>query len=125
MIKVLLRSNIFPVYGRAYLLPPARRPVYLDSGASLSIFSIEDAIRIGIDYLKGKEVYLTVGDGGGIPVYLHRLPIKLVNTTFEAAIGFSPRLGVGFNLIGRKSFFEKFDIIFSDTSQTITFLYPP
>lgn len=95
---------------------------YVDSGASISIFSIQEAIRLGINYQKGKEIFITVGDGSSIPVYLHNFPVRIGEVSFRATIGFSPRLGVGFNLIGRKDFFSHFDITFSDTSKAITFL---
>jgi hypothetical protein len=95
---------------------------YVDSGASISIFSIQEAIRLGINYQKGKEIFITVGDGSSIPVHLHNLSVRVGDTSFRASIGFSPRLGVGFNLIGRKDFFANFDITFSDSTKTVTFL---
>jgi hypothetical protein len=94
---------------------------YVDSGASVSLFSIIDAQRLGLDYRTGKRTYSMVGDGNLIPVYLHKLQAKLGNKAFKAAIGFSPSLGVGFNLMGRRDFFSQFDITFSDASRTITF----
>lgn len=94
---------------------------YVDSGASFTIFSVNEATRIGIDYTAGKEIMITVGDGSSIPVYLHKIPIKISNITFKATIGFSPRLGVGFNLLGRKDIFERFDVTFSDTRHTVIF----
>ena len=95
---------------------------YVDSGASFSIFSVQETIRLGLPYQKGKKLFATVGDGSSIPVYLHTLPVKIGNVSFSATIGFSPRLGIGFNLIGRKDFFTFFDITFSDSAKTITFL---
>lgn len=94
---------------------------YVDSGASFSIFSIKETIRLGIAYQNGKEIFATVGDGGSIPVYLHTLPIKIGPIYLKATIGFSPRLGVGFNLIGRKDIFDQLDITFSDSTETISF----
>jgi len=63
-----------------------------------------------------------IGDGSYIPVYLHKLTIRIGNVSFKATIGFSPRLGVGFNLLGRKDVFERFDITFSDAKKIISFL---
>lgn len=94
---------------------------YVDSGASFSIFSINEASRLGIDYTRGKELMVTVGDGSSIPVYLHSLPVKISHISVKATIGFSPRLGVGFNLLGRKGIFERFDVTFSDSCCTVTF----
>ena len=49
---------------------------YVDSGAFVSILSINDAAGLGLDYQKGKGLPVTVGDGGTIPVYLHVLPFS-------------------------------------------------
>jgi len=94
---------------------------YVDSGAFITILSIKDAERLAIDYRKGKEIYVTVGDGSLIPVHTHRLPIKIGDVKFPATIGFSQRLGVGFNLLGRKDIFSCFDVIFSDSRKKIIF----
>ena len=52
---------------------------------------------------------LTVGDGESIPIYLHELMVKIGTHEFKAVIGFSGRLGVSLNIIGRKSSFEEFE----------------
>jgi hypothetical protein len=95
---------------------------YVDSGASFSVFSIREAEKFGIAYSKGKRNFITVGDGGAIPVYLHIRPFKIGSVIFKATIGFSPKLGVGFNLLGRKDIFNRFDITFSDSSKRLIFL---
>ena len=94
---------------------------YVDSGAFISIFAYKDAFRIGINPEKGRKIFVTVGDGGSIPVYLHKLDVKIGNIPFKATIGFSARLGVGFNLLGRKDIFTHFDVTFSDRKTTIIF----
>jgi len=98
-----------------------RTEAFVDSGASISVLLAKQALDLGIDFEKGKIIYSTVGDGGSIPVYLHKLPIKIGNISFKATIGFSPKLGVGFNLLGRKDVFERFDVTFSDFTKTIIF----
>ena len=94
---------------------------YVDSGASISIFSLNEAAGVGLDYQRGKETFVTVGDGGSIPVYVHRLSIQLGPVTLSAPVGFSPRLGVGFNLLGRQDIFAHFDVTFSDSRRRVTF----
>jgi len=96
--------------------------VYVDSGASYSIFSTEDAHRLGLNLSEGERISMVVGDGGHIPVYLFKLPLKIEDVTIEATIGFSPRLGVGFNLLGRKDVFERFKICFDDRQGVLTFV---
>ena len=80
-----------------------------------------EAEGLGLNYRTGRQVYITVGDGSLIPVHLHHLPIQLGPTRFNATIGFSPRLGVGFNLLGRQDLFSHFDVTFSDTRRLISF----
>jgi hypothetical protein len=95
---------------------------YVDSGAFCSILSAREASGLGIDWQKVKPAYVTVGDGSLMPVFYHILPIKIGTINLRATIGFSDRLGVGFNLIGRKDIFSRFDVTFSDSAKTITFL---
>jgi len=95
---------------------------YVDSGAFYSIFSSYEADAIGIDYRRGKQNNIVVGDGNTIPVYFHTLPVTIGDISFNAVIGFSQKLGVGFNLLGRRSVFEKFVIVFDDIKKQITFI---
>lgn len=92
---------------------------YIDSGASFSIFHKDRAEILGINYETGQELFVTVGDGGLLKVYLHKLKVELENEKFTASIGFSDQLGVGFNLLGRKSFFEHFKICFDDKDKLV------
>jgi hypothetical protein len=95
---------------------------YVDSGAFCTILFAREAVGLGINYRKVKPVYVTVGDGSLMPVFYHILPIKIGAISLRATIGFSDRLGVGFNLIGRRDIFWRFDINFSDSAKAITFL---
>ena len=92
---------------------------YVDSGASYSIFNADRAEILGIRPRRGKTIHLTVGDGGLLEVHLHTLAVKLAGKEFRAEIGFSPQLGVGFNLLGRKSFFDRFRFCFDDRHRRI------
>lgn len=94
---------------------------YVDSGASFSIFSARTVKALGFPYKKGQLTSLVVGDGSSIPVYLHRLRIKIGDYRFLAPIGFSEKLGVAFNLLGRAGIFDRFDITFSDSKERVTF----
>lgn len=94
---------------------------YVDSGAFVSVFSVADAKRLGLRYQTGKKRFVTVGDGDSVPVYLHDLPIQIGGQRVKITIGFSPRLGVGFNLLGRQDIFMRFDVTFSDARRQVTF----
>ena len=95
--------------------------VFVDSGATFTILSIDDALRFGIDQQKGRLQMVVVDDGSFIPVYFHNLPIQISEWQITAPIGFSERLGVGFNLLGRKGIFDEFQICFNDHIRKVTF----
>ena len=106
-----------------------RSTAYVDSGASYSIFHAEIAEILGIDLEKGELREMSVGDGNILRVYLHPVLINIANQEFEAYLGFSKGIGVGFNIIGRKSIFDRFIVCFHekdkyvlDTSAIIAFL---
>lgn len=95
---------------------------YVDSGASISILNTaREAGRLGIRAEDGRLVYSVVGDGSLIPVYVHRLSVRLGPLELTAAIGFSSHLGVGFNLLGRQDIFSAADVTFSDARQLVLF----
>ncbi|MBS3123823.1 hypothetical protein J4437_04280 [Candidatus Woesearchaeota archaeon] len=82
--------------------------VYIDTGASYSLFPADAAEIIGLELEKGDLTEMTVGDGNHIQVYIHNLPLSLAGKEFIARIGFSKGLGVGFYIMGRKDIFDKF-----------------
>lgn len=100
---------------------PRRFWAFVDSGSTFSIFRVSEILDLDFDYRRGKRVNVQVGDGGFIPVYLHKLEVSLDDVRFPATVGFSNRLGVEFNLLGRKDIFEMFDVTFSDSANEIIF----
>ncbi len=50
---------------------------YVDSGATYSVFSADDAEKLGIDMEMGEPRYLMTGDGGSILI-LYCLNIALI-----------------------------------------------
>ena len=95
--------------------------VFVDSGAAFTILSTDDALRIGIDWQKGRQQMIVVGDGSFIPVYFHDLSVEIDKWQITAPIGFSERLGVGFNILGRKGIFDQFQVCFNDHIRKVTF----
>jgi len=65
---------------------------------------------------------LQVGDGSFIPVYLHDLQIQVGSEQFNAKVGFSDKLGVGFNLLGRADIFDRFKVCFQENQRILTFI---
>lgn len=106
------------------LLSPHRKEwisfvAYVDSGATYSIFHEDVAELLGVDVKKGLKVWVTVGSGEKIPVFLHRLRVQFSGEEFVARVGFSPRLGVEVNLVGQRSFFDKFKICFDNKNKCL------
>ena len=96
---------------------------YVDSGAGYSIFHTDVASILGIDIEDGIESYVVVGDGSKIKVFIHNLEIRMADKEFSAVIGFSHRLGIGFNVIGQENIFDNFRICFDRKSKVVEF-YP-
>jgi hypothetical protein len=95
--------------------------VYVDSGAMFSILHTDTAKRMGINLQDGRLQMIVVGDGSYIPTYLHDLVLRLGEFEVTAPIGFSERLGVGFNILGRKGIFDQFQVCFNDHTRKVTF----
>jgi len=93
---------------------------YVDSGAFYSIFDDKIAELLNIDLLKGKRMLAVVGDGSFIPFYLHQVMIKLGNDEFMMKIGFSPKLGVGFNILGM-DLFDRYKVSFDNRIKKVIF----
>jgi len=92
---------------------------FVDSGAGYSIFQSDVAEDLNLKLEEGKREYITVGDGSLIIVYVHQLEIQIGDEAFEAEIGFSKQLGIGFNIIGRKDIFERFTICFDEKEKVV------
>ena len=93
----------------------------VDSGATFSVLSVDEAYRIGIDWQRGRRQMMVVGDGSFIPAYIHDLSIHIGSWTITAPVGFAERLGVGFNLLGRTGIFDQFQVCFNSRTHRVTF----
>jgi len=116
---ILHKQDLMPII--PLLVEDHKLWAFVDSGATFSIFSIDDARRIGIDWDKGRRQMIVVGDGSYIPTYFHHLKLKISDREIIAPIGFSERLGVGFNILGRTGIFNKFQVCFNDHDRKVTF----
>ena len=94
---------------------------YVDSGAAYSVFHSDVVDDLGIKLEDGEKTYITVGDGSQIIVYLHKISVRIADREFEATIGFSRHLGIGFNIIGRLDIFERFKICFDEKEKFVEF----
>jgi len=87
---------------------------YVDSGATYSVFTAQIADYISLSYREGLRKYVQVGNGALIPIYLHDLQIQVGKNRITAPIGFSEKLGINFNLLGRVVFFDFFQVCFDE-----------
>lgn len=100
----------------------ARIYAYVDSGATYSVFSADEAEKLDVDMETGQERYLITGNGGSILIYLHEIGIEIGGCEFNAMVGFSDRLGIGFNILGRKDVFERLIFCFDDKERELRIL---
>ena len=94
---------------------------YVDSGAAYTLLHAGIAQGAGFNYRGGHRTSVQVGDGSFIPVYLHDLELQIGPERFLAKVGFSERLGVAFNLLGRDSVFARFKICFQEHQRMLSF----
>jgi hypothetical protein len=95
--------------------------MYVDSGAAYTLLHAGIARGAGFNYHAGHCTSVQVGDGSFIPVYLHDLELQIGPERFLARAGFSERLGVAFNLLGRDSVFTRFKICFQEHRRILSF----
>ena len=95
--------------------------VYVDSGAAYTLLHARVAQGVGFDYRGGRLTYLQVGDGSSIPAYLHPVELQIGRERITAPVGFSARLGVPFNLLGREGVSQQFVICFHERNGVFSF----
>ena len=87
---------------------------FVDSGADYSIFHAGWIKDLGLRKEDAAVKKIQVGDGDYIYAYLFTIQVAFYGHKFSAPIAFSKSLGPGFNLLGRKGFFEKYRFCFDD-----------
>lgn len=90
----------------------------IDSGAVVSIFKADIAHQLDIEIEKGQEIILG-GVGGRIKGYRHKIKVQISQRTLEIPVVFSHEYLVSFNLLGRDTFFENFQITFDEKNKKI------
>lgn len=93
---------------------------YVDSGSFYTIFDDKVAEISDIELIMGEKLLAVVGDGSFIPIYLHKVGMKIGEDEFGAKIGFSPKLNIGFNLLGMDSF-DRYRVTFDNRARKIIF----
>lgn len=93
---------------------------YVDSGASWSILHADIAELLSLRVSRMKRQYMALGNGSVIPVSLHDVRVQFAGGEFTVPVGFSDALKVGFNLLGRAGFFDRFIMCFNDRARVLT-----
>lgn len=90
----------------------------VDSGATVSIFKIDVAEKLGFTIEKGEKIVLG-GVGGKIKGYKHQIKVEIAKKIFILSVIFSYEYLVSFNLLGREAFFENFLVIFDERKRML------
>lgn len=93
---------------------------YVDSGSFYTIFDDKVAEILDISLTEGEKVLAVIGDGSFIPIYLHTVGMRIGEDEFSMKIGFSSKLGVGFNLLGM-DVFDRYRVIFDNMAKKVIF----
>ena len=93
---------------------------YVDSGSFYTIFDDKVAEILDINLTDGEKILVVVGDGSFIPIYLHKVGMRIGKDDFGNKIGFSSKLGVGFNLLGM-DVFDRYRVIFNNKAKKVIF----
>ena len=97
---------------------------YVDSGASWSIFHLDVAQLLGLNLRRMKRHYISLGNGSVLPIYVGHITVRFAGAEFMAPAGFSDALRIGFNLLGRAGFFDRFLMCFNDRARLLTVSRP-
>ncbi len=93
---------------------------YVDSGASWSIFHADVAQLLGLKLSRGRRLTMAMGNGHAITVTVHQVRVRFGGAEFTVPVGFSDALKIGFNLLGRAGFFDRFVMCFNDRLKLLT-----
>ncbi len=118
-----LRGSKIPLISICLHLPDEAVEIaaFVDSGATYTLVRAEEIKDMNFNFKTGKQKMIQVGDGGFIPVYLHKMKLEIGNKAINAIVGFSEKLGIEFNILGRRDIFETFKVCFNDKAAKITF----
>ena len=75
---------------------------------------------LGIKLKQAKRRYVSLGNGSVLPIYLKHIRVRFAGEEFTVPAGFSDALHMGFNLMGRAGFFDRFAMCFNDRARSLT-----
>lgn len=87
---------------------------FVDTGADFSIFHAGWIEKLGFSKKRAIQKKIQVGDGDYIRAWLLNIEVEFYGDRFMAPVTFSDQLGLGFSLLGRAGFFNRFRFCFDD-----------
>jgi hypothetical protein len=91
----------------------------LDTGADFSVFHKSDALWLGIDWSKGKEMELSNADGSSFYGRQFNLTVDIEGYKLPARICFTENTHYDMPLLGRADIFQHFRITVDEKAQHI------
>lgn len=95
---------------------------YVDSGAVVSILTVAEARRLGLIKIRARKVAITTSGGRTNQISLHRLWVKLGQERFSITFGVPRGFDIGFNLLGRRDLFQRYQITFKESKGIVSFV---
>ena len=116
------RDAYYPIIPVAIIAPASAKKVttaaIIDSGAAISIFHGSLAALLGIAVESG-EKRIFQGASAKLIGYVHNIRMAVAGKEFECEVVFSDELNTSFNLLGRKSVFENFKVVFNEAQKSV------
>jgi len=84
----------------------------IDSGASISHMHYDLGRSLGIDIEKGQKITAKGVAGISFPSYIHKVKFNIKHYTCDIDVAFSKQFKFDVGLLGRKDFFDIFNIYF-------------
>lgn len=89
----------------------------IDTGAIISVFSLNDCERLGYDLIDGDPFDLKGGLDGEYPSYIHKLQVKIGERLFTSRIAFTTKRH-NKQYLGLIDIFDKFNVWFTKNKKT-------
>lgn len=89
----------------------------IDTGAVVSVFSVNDCERLGYNLEDGEPFELRGGLGGVYPSYVHRIELRIGKKRLESRVAFTVAAH-NKQYLGLIDIFDKFDIYFTKNERT-------
>ncbi len=91
----------------------------LDSGADFSVFHRTDALRIGLNWKKGRKIEFENADGSSFMARQFNLNLDIEGYKFKARVCFVDGRKASMPLLGRQDVFKHFKILIDEKEKQV------